>query len=146
MHACAVTNRTNHITARYVRATRDQYNLSCTAQLCWTRQQQPLLWSLTPRKLRLDSHDFLCARARLVGAQLIHSSKFLGGRQLRHNGLSVYQHHASQCECSSRVLLATPHIVGLIPSASHIVWYVLQSTQHLTKTCGTCHPCAIFPE
>ena len=37
----------------------------------------PCSKSLTPRKLRLDSHDVLCGRARLVGAQHVHSSKFL---------------------------------------------------------------------
>ena len=82
-----------HGNTQYVRATHDPYNLSCTAPLrCQQcKKQQPLLWSLTPRKLRLDSHDVLCERARLVGAQHVHSSEFLGGCQPRHNGLSVCQ-------------------------------------------------------
>ena len=39
-----------------------------------SKQQQPLLSSLAPRKLRSDGHNVLCARARLVGAQHVHSS------------------------------------------------------------------------
>ena len=70
--------------------THDQYNLSCTAPLrCQQcKQQQPLL--------RLGSQDALCGRAPLVGAQHVHSSEFLGGRQ------PTAQHHESLCECSSR--------------------------------------------
>ena len=55
------------------------------------KRQQPLLCSLTPRKLPLDSHDVQCEHARLVGAQHVHSTKFLDGCQPRHNDLSLCQ-------------------------------------------------------